>query len=105
MKDKKRAYVVWKFFEDMGKNFEEVNKLLKPDGHYIMVIGNSKIRGVNIPTHELFIDIAEKKGYKVENLFSYVIRNRYIRIPRSGQGGYIDKDWVIDFKKNNGKTN
>lgn len=104
-KDKKRAYIVWKFFNDMGKNFSEVNRLLKKGGHYIIVIGNSKIRGINIPTHELFIEIAEKKGYKVMNVFSYVIRNRYIRIPRSGQGGYIDRDWVIDFKKTNGKSN
>ena len=104
-KDKKRGYVVWKFFDDMGKNFSEVYRLLKEKGHYIVVIGNSKIRGIDVPTHELFIEIAEKKGFKVENIFSYVIRNRYIRIPRSGQGGYIDKDWVIDFKKTNGKNN
>jgi len=104
-KDKKKAYIVWKFFEDMGKNFSEVHRLLKKDGHYILVIGSSKIRGIDVPTHELFVDIAEKKGYKLENLFSYVIRNRYIRIPRSGQGGFVDRDWVLDFKKINGKNN
>lgn len=101
-KDKKRAYIVWKFFEDMRKSFKEVNKLLKKDAHYIVVVGNSKIRGFDVPTHELLIEIAEASGYKLENIFSYVIKNRYLRIPRSGRGGFIANDWVIDLQKSNG---
>ena len=98
-KDKKRAYIVKKFFEDMGKNIEEVNKLLKSGGHYIIVIGDSKIRGVHIPTHEILIDIAKERGFELSNVFSYIIRNRYLRIPRSGRGGLIKKDWVVDIVK------
>lgn len=101
-KDKKRAYIVWKFFEDMRKSFKEVNKLLKEDAHYIVVVGNSKIRGFDVPTHELLIEIAETSGYKLENIFSYIIKNRYLRIPRSGRGGFIASDWVIDLQKSNG---
>ena len=98
-KDKKRAYIVKKFFEDMGKNIEEVNKLLKLGGHYIIVIGDSKIRGVHIPTHEILIDIAKERGFELSNVFSYIIKNRYLRIPRSGRGGLIKKDWVVDIVK------
>lgn len=97
--DKKRAHIIYKFFEDMGKNLSEVHKLLKKDGHYVIVVGNSKIRGIDVSTHELLIEIAEASGYELDSLFSYVIKNRYLRIPRSGRGGLIKKDWIIDLRK------
>ncbi len=101
-KDKKRAFVVYKFFEDMEKNFIEIRRLLKNNSHYIVVVGDSRIRGIDVPTHEILIDLAEQNGFKLETLFSYVIKNRYLRIPRAGRGGLIKKDWVIDMVKKNG---
>lgn len=76
-----------------------MSKLLKIGGHYIIVVGNSKIRGEVIETADILTAIASRNGYELVNKFSYVIRNRYIRIPRSGQGGLVDLDWVIDLKK------
>jgi len=99
MQEKKRAYVVFKFFEDMEQNLKEVRRLLKDKGHYVIVVGDSKIRGINVPTHEILIDIAKAQGFGLENMFSYIIKNRYLRIPRSGRGGLIKKDWVIDLVK------
>jgi DNA modification methylase len=101
-RDKKRAFVVLKFFEDMEKNFNEVNRLLKDRAHYVVVVGDSKIKGIDVPTHEILIDIAKKSGFKLENMFSYIIKNRYLRIPRAGRGGLIKKDWVVDLVKING---
>lgn len=101
-KDKKRAFVVFRFFKDMEQNLNEVKRLLRPEGHYAIVVGNSKIRGIEIPTHEILIDIAKRNGYSLENIFSYIIKNRYLRIPRSGRGGLIKKDWVLDLVKKNG---
>lgn len=100
--DQKRAYIVWKYFYDMSLNFSQVFRLLKNDGHYIVVIGDSKIRGIDIPTHKILIEIASQNGFILDNKFSYIIKNRYIRIPRSGQGGFIDKDWILDLRKTNG---
>lgn len=101
-KDKRRAFVVLKFFEDMDKNLMVIRRLLKDGSHYVIVVGDSKIRGIEVPTHEILIDIARKNGFKLENLFSYIIKNRYLRIPRAGRGGLIKKDWVIDLVKENG---
>lgn len=97
--DKKRAFVVFKFFNDMEQNLKEVKRLLKDKGHYVIVVGDSKIRDVNVNTHEILIDFAKDQGFKLENMFSYIIKNRYLRIPRSGRGGLIKKDWVLDLVK------
>ena len=97
--DKKRAYVVYQFFIDMEENIKQIHKLLKTDSHYIVVVGDSNIRSINVDTHNILIDIAKKNGFDLKNLFSYVIKNRYLRIPRKGRGGLIKKDWVIDLVK------
>lgn len=98
-RDRKRAFVVYNFFEDMAKNISEVYTSLKKGGIYCIVIGESKIRDVNVPTPEVLIEIAKIIGFKLDLLFSYVIKNRYLRFPRNGRGGYISKDWIISLKK------
>ena len=100
--DKKRAYVVSKYFKDMAENINAVRVVLKDNAHYIIVVGNSVIRDIEVPTHKILIEIAEKNGFHLENVFSYIIKNRYLRIPRADRGGLIKYDWIIDLKKNNG---
>lgn len=97
--DRKKAYVVYQFFMDMNENIKMIYRLLKTNSHYVLVVGDSNIRGINVDTHNVLIDIAKKNGFNIKNLFSYVIKNRYLRIPRKGRGGLIKKDWVIDLEK------
>lgn len=97
--DKKRAWVVDKFFKDMKSNISEVYDVLKKGGCYTIVIGESKIRGVRVPTHQILADIAMKKGFVLDTIFSYEIKNRYLRFPREGRGGFIKKDWVVSLVK------
>lgn len=97
--DKKRAYVVYNYFKDMQENIVAVRNLLKNNSHYIIVVGDSVIREVEVPTHKILIEIAEKNGFQLENVFSYIIKNRYLRIPRADRGGFIKYDWIIDLKK------
>jgi DNA modification methylase len=97
--DKKRAWIVYKFFKDMETNISEVYDVLKKGGCYTIVIGESKIRGVRIPTHRILADIAMEKGFVFDTMFSYEIKNRYLRFPREGRGGFIKKDWVVSMVK------
>lgn len=97
--DKKRAYVVYKYFCDMEANLISVKKLLKKNAHYVIVVGDSVIRGVEISTHNILILLAERNGFELINKFSYLIKNRYLRIPRANRGGLIKYDWIIDLRK------
>jgi DNA modification methylase len=97
--DNKRAWVVQKFFQDMATNISQVYETLQKDGCYTIVIGESRIRGVRIPTHKILSDIAIQKGFKLDTTFSYEIKNRYLRFPRQGRGGFIKKDWVVSLVK------
>lgn len=97
--DKKRAIIVKKFFEDIKVNLKNVNKYLKNKGYYMIVIGNSKIRGIEINSSKIITDIALKNGFKLNVRYSYKIRNPYINIPRNGRGGKITYDNIIVLQK------
>jgi len=97
--DKKRALVVKKFFEDLEKNLILVNQSLKAGGRYVIVIGNSCIRKVNVESWKIIEQLSHNINYDIDTYFSYEIKNPYIRIPRNGQGGKINKDNVIVLRK------
>jgi len=97
--DKRRYAIVASYFEDMKENMEDVHRLLRPNARYVLVVANSQIRGIQVETSQILIDIAKKIGFSLENYFGYTIENRYLRIPRQGRGGYMKVDWVIVLKK------
>ena len=97
--DPKRANIVMKYFYDMRLNMLSVKNILKPNGVYCIVVGDSQIRNIEIATYKYFIQIAEQVGFEVDSLFGYVIKNPYLRFPRKGRGGLIKIDWVIALRK------
>jgi len=99
LKDRKHAFIVADYFIKMKENLKSVRKILKTGGHYVMVVGNCNVSGLDVNVTSFLCDIAEKNGYKLHNVFSYTIRNRYMRFSRGGRGGLITHDWIIDLIK------
>lgn len=97
-KSQKHAFIVYKYFSDMIKHFEEMKNVLKDHAHYVMVVGDSLVSNEPVMVHELIQDCAKDVGYDVDGIFGYEIRNRHMRFPRQGRGGIVRYDWVIDFK-------
>lgn len=97
--DEKRALIVKKFFEDMEDNLNCVYSQMNIGGKYVIVIGNSTIRKVNVESWRVIEEIANNIGFKTAQHFSYTIQNPYIRIPRKGMGGKISKDYVLVLEK------
>jgi len=98
-KSKKHSYILTKFYIDLEKHLKEAYRVLKINKRYCIVIGNNVIKGEFIPNNLLIKDLAKRVGFKFENEFSYLIKNRLLRIPRQGRGGDINIDNVIVFKK------
>jgi len=97
--DKKRAFVVWKFFVDMEMHLKQAFDLLLPGGHYVIVIGDSVIRGNKICTHKILSSIGQKIGFKKVEHLSYIIKNHYLRIPRGNRGGKVKVDHISVLRK------
>ncbi len=95
--DSTRFQTAVAFFEDMKNNLSSVKRALKPGGKYFIIIGNSKIRGIQIPTHEIIAKIALELGFAWESYFHYRIKDHRTSIPRGDRGGKIEFEHVIGF--------
>jgi hypothetical protein len=94
--DRRRAYIVCRFFEDMERNFREVRRTLRSGARYVVVVGNNLIRGRIVPTHEFLLAIAEQVGFDVETYFASEVIRHYIKVPRKER---ITEDWVLVLRK------
>jgi len=94
--DKKRSYVVYKYFHDMKKNFLEVKRTLKPGGHYCVAIADNVVRKVPVPTHAILMDIAKEVGFEVIDHFASMLMMRPHNMRETEK---MNAEWVMVFKK------
>lgn len=94
--DPRRAYIAYKYLDDMRQNLSEVYKVLRKDGRYIVVVGNNRIRGQLFESWKYLMPIAEEIGFEVETYFGSEIIKHFIKIPREER---INTDWILVLKK------
>ncbi len=56
--------MVREYFGDMYICMREFYDLLKPDAHFLLVVGDQTVKGVYIPVCDLLIQMAESLGYR-----------------------------------------
>ena len=94
--DKRRAYIVYRYFMDMEQNFREVHRVLAPGTRYVVVVGNNLIRGREVPTYQYLMAVGERAGFGVETFFASEVIRHFIKVPRKER---IAQDWVLVFRK------
>jgi DNA modification methylase len=97
-KDKKSAFIVHRYFEGMKRNFDEVNRVLKRNATYCVVVGENTYRRVRIPTYRILADIAASSGFELKELFVYDVINRHLDIPRWNDSR-IEKDHILVLRR------
>ena len=96
MQDPRRAYIAFKYLDDMRKNLIEVHKVLREGGKYVIVVGNNRIRGQLFENWKYLMPLAENVGFEIETYFGSEIIKHFIKVPR---GERINTDWVLVLKK------
>lgn len=97
--DRQRYLTALAFFDDMSANFKSVHRALCDGGQYFVIIGNSTIRGIEIPTHLILASLAEHLGFRWKHHFHYKIKDHRTSIPRGDRGGKIESEHVIGLEK------
>jgi len=62
--DKKRVYDVVSFYADYEKSINNVSKVVKKGGIVAYVVGNRRVKGLEIPTDEITKEFFERNGFK-----------------------------------------
>jgi hypothetical protein len=94
--DERRSFIAYKYLMDMKENLSEVFKVLKPNGKYVIVVGNNKIRGILFESWKYIIEIAQSVGFRLDFYFGSEIIKHFIKVPREER---INTDWVIILRK------
>lgn len=98
--DPRRAFIVSQYFSDMQKAIEEVYRVLKKGGRFVLVIGNNLIKGKKVMNHEILTDIAIQRGlFQKEIVFVDQIKSRGMITKRHETGGLVLDEWVVVLKK------
>jgi SAM-dependent methyltransferase len=87
------------YFARMDAHLHEMARVLRPDGRYVVVVGNSQTLTSMIPLHEALTRLAAGAGLDLEHYFAYRIRRHYMKFPRAGRGGIILMDWVLTLRR------
>ncbi len=95
-RDRRRAFIAYKYLEDMKSNLIQVRRVLKEGARYVVVVGNNKIRGEFFENWKYIIEMAEDIGFGIESYFGSEIIKHFIKVPREER---INMDWVLVLRK------
>jgi len=62
--DERRADEVYSFYKDFEQCFIEIARVVKSGGYVCLVVGNRTVKGIRIPTDQIFIDMSTRHGLK-----------------------------------------
>ena len=94
--DRKRAFIAYRFLEDMRLNLSEVYRVLRPGCRYVVVVGSNRVRGVDFETWRYLMAMASTLGFQVETWFISGIINHFNKVPRDK---LIKDDYVLVLRK------
>ncbi|GAP68313.1 DNA methylase [Bacteroidales bacterium 6E] len=77
-KDKRTAKEVANYFNNMYDVGKEMYRILKPEGHVCVVIGNTTLMNVKIKSSEVFAEILQLQGFKIVDIIKRSIPNKLI---------------------------
>jgi len=98
--DPSKAYIIYKYFTEMKKTFQELKRVLEPSGKFCITIGDNVVRKVPIKTHELIINVANSIGFGTERVGYDVIKSHALMTKRHNDAAVMDKEWAMVFCKN-----
>ncbi|TRZ95281.1 hypothetical protein D4R78_04055 [bacterium] len=85
--DKKMADEVEAFFVDIQECFDETYRILKDSGRCCYVIGNTKLKGVDIFNAEVFAESMQYSGFKIDRIIKREIPSKILPSKRDARTG------------------
>lgn len=96
-----QAKLTQRYFVDMQQVLHQMARILKARRHAIIVVCPSHIRKVEVPTHEVLIEIGREHGLKLKKKYIRTINERRRILPylQEAFGKRMDTEYVLVFQK------
>ena len=95
----KEAQNVIGYFTDFVQHLKAAKRNMNPGSIYALAIGESHIRGVQIPTPTILAALFCSSGFEFVGTCSYMIKRHYMKFPRRSNSGKINLDYIYCFRK------
>ena len=86
------------YFEDFAQHLKVIKESMRQGSIYALVIGESYIRGVTVPTPAVLAALFDSFGFEAMGSCSYVIKRHYMKFPRRSNSRKINIDHVCCFR-------
>ena len=98
--NKKRAYIVGNYLQEMKIALNESIRVLKANGYFIIVIGNNKVCNNEFNTQAYLTEYVEAQGLKLQFKLIDDIKSYGLMTKRNKTADIISREWILVFKKN-----
>lgn len=106
-KDEKRAYDVISFYIDYRQSIQNISKVVRKNGIAAFVIGNRRVKGIEIPNNEITKAFFEENGFKHIKTIIRKIPNK--RMPKRNSPSNVagitettmNYEYILILKKEN----
>jgi hypothetical protein len=95
--DAGRADAFRHYMVAMTRCFDELTTLLPPGAPALFIVGHSAWNGSEVPTTDLFAEIAGD-AFDLQELLTYPVKNRYMSYARRNDAG-ISREYVLVFRR------
>jgi len=105
LKDRKRAYDVGAFYDDLFSSIENVAKTIRPGGYACYVVANRRVKGVTLPTDDATESFLKEFGFRHIDTYRRTIPNKRMPLRNSptNEPGVVDttmrKEFIIVMRK------
>lgn len=86
-KSNKEALGTKNYFLEMQQCFQEMYRILEPKGRACIVIGDTKIKGVDILNAEIFVEIMKNLGFNTYNIIKRAVPSKNLPQTRDSKTG------------------
>lgn len=99
--DRKKAFHIQRYFLDMLQVFSEINRVLKPGKHAVIVVCPSHIRKIDVPTHKVFTEFGQYTGLELVEEYTRTINGgrRVLPYTRDTFGERMSTEYVLIYRK------
>lgn len=97
-KDGKRAKEVFSFYRDLYNSIQIISKKLKRNGFVCFVVGNRRVRGLELPTDKISADFYEHQGFEHKKTIIRAISNKRMPIENAPSNIKGEKDFTMRYE-------
>lgn len=97
-KDEKRGKEVFSFYVDLSNCISLISKKVKNKGYVCFVVGNRRVKGIELPTDKISADFFENEGFKHEKTLVRAISNKRMPAENSPSNIKGKKDSTMRYE-------